>query len=125
MLYFVSKEMQTLYSLDLVQMKYQREGTGGSRLLGRGSFNAQPDQIFIGDSKRYLYFTEDGGSSPGLFARDESGAYYTVFQGIEGVYEEDETVGIAFTQDRTRLYAGLQDAGILLELTRDDGMPFE
>jgi len=41
------------------------------------------------------------------------------------VYDEDETVGIAFTQDRTRLYAGLQDAGVLLELTRDDGMPFE
>ena len=130
MLYFVSKEMQTLYTLDLAQMTYQREGTGGSHLLGRGSFNAQPDQIFIASGvgeagKRYQYFTEDGGSSPGLFARDGDGSYYTVFQGIEGVYEEDETVGVAFTRDRTRLYAGLQDVGLLLELTRDDGMPFE
>lgn len=125
MLYFVSKEMHNLYTLDLTRMTYQTEFTGGSQLLGRGSFNAQPDQIFIGVSKRYLYFTEDGGSSPGLFARDEDGAYYTVFQGIEGVYVEDETVGIAFTQDRKKLYAGLQDAGVLLELTRDDGMPFE
>ncbi len=125
LLYFVSKEMQTLYSLDLVQIKYQREDTGGSHLLGHGSFNAQPDQIFIRVvSKQYLYFTEDCGSSSGIFAHDKSGAYYTVLQGTKGVYDKDNTVGIPFTQDRTRLYTGLRiRTGILLELTRDDVMP--
>lgn len=124
-LYFVSKELQTLFTLDLVQMTYQREVTGGLHLLGRGSFNSQPDQIFLGANKRFLYFTEDGGSTPGLFARDEGGFYYTIFQGIDGVYDDDETVGVALTADRKRLYVGLQDAGLLLELTRDDEMPFE
>ena len=72
-----------------------------------------------------MYFTEDGGSTPGVFVRDGDGTYYTVFQAISDEYDGDETVGIALTPDRMKLYAGIQDAGVLFEFTRDDGRPFE
>lgn len=125
-LYFVSKEVKALFILDLNNLTYKRETTGGTNLSGRGSFNAQPDQIVFGANKRYLYFTEDGGSSPGVFVRDQDGTYYTIFQGIPGGrYDGDETVGVALTPDRMRLYAGIQDAGVLFEFSRDDGRPFE
>ena len=48
-----------------------------------------------------------------------------VFQAISDEYDGDETVGIALTPDRMKLYAGIQDAGVLFEFTRDDGRPFE
>jgi hypothetical protein len=129
-LYFVTKTRKTLFILDLTNMTYKQETVGGDLLSGRGSFNSQPDQIvFANIKKKYLYFTEDGGRNPGVFARDESGTYYTIFQGIDGYYlgdeDGDETVGVALTPDRQRLYAGIQDAGVLFEFTRDDGMPFE
>ena len=124
-LYFVSKVNQMLFILDLDNMTYKRETTGGPNLSGRGSFNAQPDQIVFGEKKRYMYFTEDGGSTPGVFVRDGDGTYYTVFQAISDEYDGDETVGIALTPDRMKLYAGIQDAGVLFEFTRDDGRPFE
>ena len=73
-----------------------------------------------------MYFCEDGGSSPGVYARDSNGMYHTVFQGISGGrYDGDETVGIALSPDGLKLYAGFQDTGVLMEFTRDDGLPFE
>ncbi len=123
-LYFVSKEVKALYILDLTRMTYERELTGGPKLSGHGSFYSQPDQIVLATT-RYIYFTEDGGSNPGLYARDELGKFFTIFQGLEGAYDDDETVGLALTPDRKRLYAGFQDAGVLFEFTREDGMSFE
>lgn len=122
--YFVSKEMTALFILDLKEMTYKRELTGGPKLYGHGSFNSQPDQIFLA-TIQYMYFAEDGGRTPGVYVRDKNGMYFTIFQGIDGAYFDDETVGIALTPDRKRLYAGFQDAGVLFEFTRDDGMSFE
>lgn len=100
-------------------MTYEQEQTGGPNLTGRGSFNAQPDQIVFGAKKRYLYFTEDGGSSPGVFVRDPgSGWYHTVFQGIPGRFDDDETVGIALTPDRMRMYAGVSSARLTTSFSR-------
>ena len=77
-------------------------------------------------------YTKDGGTTPGVYVRDTSGKYHTIFEAIEGgIYSgdednsADETVGIALSPDRRKLYAGFQDAGVLFELTRDDGYPFE
>jgi hypothetical protein len=41
-----------------------------------------------------------------------------------GRYSGDETVGIAFSPDRKKFYFGFQDAGVLMEVTRDDGHKF-
>ena len=77
-------------------------------------------------NKRYLYLTEDGGASPGAIVRDFDGNYYVILQGVPGGrYDDDETAGLALTPDRKILYVGMQDAGLLFEVTRDDGQAFE
>lgn len=125
LLYFAAKMKQTLFILDLHAMTYESERTG-IQFAGKGSFNAQPDQITLVDSyKRWIYFSEDGGSTPGVYVREKDGTYRTIFEGIDGgAYNGDETVGVALSPDRRKLYAGFQDAGVLIEFTRDDGYPF-
>jgi hypothetical protein len=107
-------------------MTYTRENTGKD-LSGKGFFDAEPDQIIFGRKNKNIYFTEDGGSSPGVFVRDvESGGYRCMFQAIPGgKFEGDETVGLAMSPDGSRFYAAMQDAGILYEITRTDGQAFE
>ena len=93
--------------LDLQKMTYVTERTG-SNFGGKGSFNAQPDQIILENYKRWIYFSEDGGSTPGVYVRDKAGTYRTLFEGIAGGrYDGDETVGIALSPDRKKLYAGV------------------
>ena len=125
--YFAAKKIRTLLILDLENMTYETELTG-AQFEGKGTFNAQPDQIVCQDTtcKKWIYFSEDGGTTPGVYVRDMAGTYRTVFEGIAGgLYDGDETVGIALSPDRRKLYAGFQDAGVLLEFTRDDGFSFQ
>lgn len=125
-LYFVSKKIKEMFILNLDEMTYTSEKTG-SLFDGQGSFNAQPDQIIPNDidKRRFIYFTEDSGYAPGIHARDAQGRYRTLFRGIpDGSYADDETVGIAFSPDRKRLYAGFQVRGVLFEITREDGSVF-
>jgi hypothetical protein len=125
-LYFVAKETRTLFILDLNDMTYTSERTGSS-WVGQGSFNSQPDQIIESDLdiRKYIYFTEDGGNAPGVHVRDREGKYYTMVRAVPGgKYSGDETVGIAFSPDRKKFYFGFQDAGVLMEVTRDDGHTF-
>mmetsp|Transcript_6494 Transcript_6494/g.10901 ORF Transcript_6494/g.10901 Transcript_6494/m.10901 type:complete len:97 (-) Transcript_6494:1371-1661(-) len=83
--------------------------------------------LMVGPSRKFLFFTEDGGDSPGVYVRFSGDEMYsTMFQGIPGGrYSDDETVGIALSPDNLRFYAGFQDAGVILEFTRDDGLPFQ
>ena len=124
-LYFTAKSTQKLFILDLDSLTYKLETTGLS-FEGKGSFNAQPDQVMRGD-RRFLYFTESGGNNPGIYVRDlYTGKYMTIFEADEddGRYAKDETVGLAFSPDRSRMYAGYQTAGVLFELKRSDGQAF-
>lgn len=124
-LYFTAKSTQKLFILDLDSLTYKLETTGLS-FEGKGSFNAQPDQVMRGD-RRFLYFTESGGNNPGIYVRDlYTGKYMTIFEADEddGRYAKDETVGLAFSPDRSRMYAGYQTAGVLFELKRSDGLAF-
>ncbi|KAL7495642.1 hypothetical protein ACHAWT_005693 [Skeletonema menzelii] len=125
-LYFVSKVTKRLYILNLTDKTYTSERTGSS-WVGQGAFNSQPDQI-IGndmDKRKFIYFTEDGGKGPGVHVRDRQGRYYTMVRGVPGGrYSGDETVGIAFSPDRKKFYFGFQDAGVLIEVTRNDGQVF-
>ncbi|KAL7482850.1 hypothetical protein ACHAW6_008517 [Cyclotella cf. meneghiniana] len=78
------------------------------------------------DKKKFIYFAEKGGWSPGVDVRDKESSYFTVFQGVpKGRYQNDETVGIALSPDRRKLYTGFQESGVLFEFTRDDKSPFE
>lgn len=124
-LYFMAKKDYKMIVLDLDDMTYETETTG-KKFYGEGSFGAQPDQNLFGPTRKYIYFTEDGGSSPGVYARfGNDGTFFTLFQAITGgVYDGDETVGIALSPDNKRFYAGIQ-MGIIFEFTRDDGLPFE
>jgi secreted PhoX family phosphatase len=125
-LYFVSKVAKRLYILDLNDMTYTSERTGSS-WVGQGSFNSQPDQIIENDmdKRKFIYFTEDGGNAPGVHVRDREGKYYTMVRAVPGGwYSGDETVGIAFSPDRKKFYFGFQDAGVLMEVTRNDGREF-
>ena len=125
-LYFVAKITRTLFILDLNDMTYTSERTGSS-WVGQGAFNSQPDQIIENDldERKFIYFTEDGGKAPGVHVRDREGKYYTMARGVPGGrYAGDETVGIAFSPDRRKFYFGFQDAGVLIEVTRDDGHKF-
>jgi hypothetical protein len=125
-LYFVSKVTRRLYILALNDMTYTSERVGSS-WVGQGSFNSQPDQIIENDLdiREFIYFTEDGGNSPGVHVRDREGKYYTMVRAIPGgKFSGDETVGIAFSPDRKKFYFGFQDAGVLMEVTRNDGREF-
>ena len=124
-LYFVAKKSRKLFILDLNDMTYTSERTGSS-WVGQGAFNSQPDQIIESDldKRKFIYFTEDGGNAPGVHVRDREGNYYTMARGVPGIYAGDETVGIAFSPDRRKFYFGFQDAGVLMEVTRDDGQAF-
>jgi len=125
-LYFMAKKDLKLIILDLENMSYEMETTG-KKFYGEGSFGNQPDQNMFGPTRKYIYFTEDGGNSPGVYARySKDGTYFTLFQAISGgIYDGDETVGIALSPDNRRFYAGIQDYGVIFEFTRDDGLPFE
>ena len=122
-LYFSAKSTQKLFVLDLESSTYQLETTG-LNFQGRGSFNASPDQVIKG-TKRFLYFTESGGETPGVYVRDiHNGKYMTIFEAGDERYLNDETVGVAFSPGRHFMYAGYQNAGVLIELRRIDNLPF-
>lgn len=123
-LYVVSKVFKTMFILDL------KAGTYTNVTTRNGAFDAQPDQVIriLGPTpkeykkERWLYFTEDGGSRAGIFARNARGQFYTVLENAAN--PADETTGLSFSPDGKHLYFALQDAGLIFEVTRKDGLPF-
>lgn len=121
--YFMAKKIQRLLILDLETNTYTTEDTG-KKFYGEGDFGDQPDQNLFGPTRKYMYFTEDGGTNPGVYARyGTDGTYFTMFQG--NLDEEDETVGIALSPDHKAFYAALQWHGMVFEFRRQDGLAFE
>lgn len=125
-LYFVSKTLYKLFVLNLDNGTYTSSSTQyGSLGTGGGVFNDQPDQI-VRNGGDYLYLTEDGGSTPGVYSiHKPTGAKYAIFQGYSTSLVNDETTGLAFSPDGTKMYAAFQDCGCLLEFSRDDGLSFD
>ena len=70
-----------------------------------------------------------------MYALDESGNSYAIFEAYGSMYHGDETTGLAFSPDGTRMYACFQDCGCevsgdpdcgcLIEFWRDDGRTFD
>jgi Bacterial protein of unknown function (DUF839) len=119
-LHFVSKVQKQLFTLDLDLLTYTVVSTSTSTLPGGGIFEAQPDHV-LASSSGTIILTEDGGTTPGLFAYDGS-KYLSYF---ESNYSNDEIVGIAFSPDKKFMYAVVQDAGLLFQISRDDGQSFD
>ena len=138
-----------MYKLDLDKMTYTTSSTTGG-IVGDGEFRHQPDQIVRNNgsgaksTSPWLYFTEDGGKTPGVYAvdtetsssGDELGTKkYSIFEAYGEQYFGDETTGLAFSPDGSKMFACFQDCGCdvsgsvdcgcLLEFTRDDGMSFD
>lgn len=117
-LYFVSKHLKTMFVLDLDTGNYTAQSTR------RGLFDGQPDQIvnILGHGiDELFYFTEDGGTHAGVHARDATGRYYTI---LEGVSWQDETTGLAFSPNLKHMYVAFQEDGLLFDITRSDGQSF-
>jgi len=137
-LYFVSKRELKLFKLDLDNGTYTSSSTEFGVLVGGGEFRHSPDQIVRNDGD-YLYLTEDGGKTVGIYALHKpTGKRYTIFEAYDSKYDHDETTGLAFSTDGTKMYAAFQDCGCeasdggadydcgcLLEFSRDDGRSFD
>jgi sugar lactone lactonase YvrE len=116
-LFFVSKSTKTLFILNLDSGTYKHYTTE------RGVFDGQPDQLeaLVGDGGDLLYFTEDGGRMAGIHARNGRGQFFTILESSE---YNDETTGLSFSPDSKHLYIAYQDNGLLFDITRADGLPF-
>lgn len=85
-LFLISKLWNWMFILNLDDGTYRRTSTKG------GLFDGQPDQVVLVYNDT-LYFTEDGGRYAGVHAKDSSGRYYPI---LEGINLTDETTGLAF-----------------------------
>jgi hypothetical protein len=128
-LYFVSKKLKRLFICNLDTGEFRTESTNDQGLLiGDGLFNAAPDSVIRGAGSDLLYFLQDGGSSgvTGIYARRTStGEYFAIMEAEDDRYKRDEFTGLSWSPDWTKLYVCIQDIGILFEVARDDGLPFE
>ena len=136
-LYFISKILKTLFILDLDDGTYTSTLLKSDHFAGGGEFRNEPDQII--QNGEYIYFTEDGGSTVGVYAMHIStGERYAIFEANEGEYKNDEVTGLAFSPDGRKMYAAFQDCGCgnsdkgddytcgcLMEFSRLDGHSFE
>jgi hypothetical protein len=122
MLLFVSKVQKQLFELDLDRGTYTVTSTAAGVLAGGGVFDGQPDQVTV-TPNQYDYFSEDGGTNPGVFAYDG-----IVFRALlEGTNSGStrETTGIDFSTDGTFLLFCEQASGKLFIVRRLDGLPFQ
>jgi len=117
-LYVVSKRWKSLFILDLDHLTYNNMTTR------HGVFDGAPDQIsrlLQDEESQILYFTEEGGRDPGVHGRNSEGLFFTIF---ESPTFNDETTGLSFSPSGHHMYVAYQDRGILFEITRTDGLPF-
>jgi sugar lactone lactonase YvrE len=122
-LYFVTKKAKSMFVLNLDDNTYHNISTKG------GLFDGQPDQLIRlfdhantkNESDSILYMTEDGGKYAGVHGRNAKGDYVTILESHEYA---DETTGLAFSPDSKHLYVAYQDNGLLFDVTRTDGLPF-
>jgi len=120
-IYLISKRIKTLFLLNLDIGTYQNFSTV------HGLFDGQPDQVSEilnlndGDS-HMLYFTEEGGQYAGIHGRNALGQFFTV---LEGPGYATETTGLTFSPDGKHMYFAFQVDGVVFDVTRIDGLPFQ
>ena len=128
LLFFVSKTQRRLYKLNLDTFTFTSTRTQ-SNVSDGGSFQNDPDQL-LPVGKHFMYHTEEGGGTPGVYFKDlRSGQYRTIFQDEvkpdkDGDYDE-ETTGLAISPSGKCLLSCLQDRGECFVFEREDGLNFE
>jgi hypothetical protein len=124
-LYMTSKTLLTIFALNLDSLTYTSYNTTDGVLVGGGELDEEGDQL-LQITDKILYIAENGGPHPGLYGLDlNTGTYFTVFEAFAEAYADDDVTGIAFSPDWKRLYACFESHGTMLEITRQDGLPFE
>jgi len=129
LLFFVSKTQRRLYKLNLDTFTFTSTRTQSNKLTDGGSFQNDPDQL-LPVGKHFMYHTEEGGGTPGVYFKDlRSGQYRTIFQDEvkpdkDGDYDE-ETTGLAISPSGKCLLSCLQDRGECFVFEREDGLNFE
>ena len=116
-MYLVCKRIQQIFTFNLDTMTYFNQTTVS------GLFDGNPDQMqrIVGNSDDLLFFTEEGGKDAGIHARDGEGRFYTILESPE---YSDETTGLAFSPNGEHMYVAYQNAGLLFDVWREDGLPF-
>lgn len=116
-LYLVTKQYW-MYIVELDSNKYKRYSTQ------MGLFNGQPDQVarLVEGGDNMLYFNEDQGGTAGVHGRNRRGQVFTI---MEAPGYAPETTGLAWDPSGMFMYVALQDDGVLFEIKREDGLPFQ
>lgn len=98
-----------MFILDLDNGTYQKSSTKYGVLTGPGEFKHQPDQIVRNNKGEHLYLTEDGGNTVGVYAiHKPTGKRYAMFEAYNRNYLNDETTGLAFSPDGSKMYASFE-----------------
>lgn len=125
-LYFVTKQQQRLYILDLSSNTWTSTGTIQSDTT---TFSADQVARITGSNSPddLLYFAEDGrnGGTQDIHARGldrETGEYkfFTIIQG----YDTTETTGLTFSPDNKYMYFAHQANSEIWQIWREDGCTF-
>ena len=118
-LYFVSKGLGQLMILSLLDGTYTMQSTDTAR------FKGLPDQVVridIPGTSATLYFSNVTDGTGEIGARNEQGTY-TIIEAVG--HTGDNTTGLAFSPDGKHLYFAIQGAGLLYDISRDDGRGFD
>ena len=116
-LFFANKARALLFELELDSKTWSRSSVQG------GAFDGKPDTTarILNDPADIVYMTEDGGDDAGVHGRDKDNNYYVI---LESPLYHEETTGLSFSPDGRRMYVAYQKNGILLDVWREDGLPF-
>lgn len=123
-LYYTTKIQKYLFIVNLDDGTFVRSSTVS------GAFDAQPDQVTrvlnfaTGATDGILYFCEDGADNAGVHGRDAQGRFFTILQDASRAMV-GETTGLAFSPGGKFMYVSFQKPGIIFEIRRTDGLPFD
>ena len=117
-LYIVCKTEKYLYMIDLDSNTYVRASTMS------GLFDGEPDQMqkLVNGIDDIVYFTEDEGVDAGIHGRNAEGQFFTILEAPEWF---PETTGLAWDPSGKHMYVAIQEDGVLFDITRTDGYPFQ
>ena len=73
------------------------------------------------NNHRVLYFTEEGSGHNGIHGRYPNGRKLQILEAHHG----GETTGLAFSPNKKHMYFAVQTSGILFDIWREDGLPFD
>jgi len=128
LLTFVTKRSREIFTLDLDALTYSKLNPVG------GSFEGEPDSVThmykTGEKpgENILFITEEADDADGFFSgvhgyEQATGLMYPLLKAT-GYSELDEVTGVTLSPDLYHMYVAIQDEGVVLDVFRTDGFPF-